>query len=203
MDIPISALTMPATSGYQWKRLFLPNGTLLRTVFNGKNTHCLVEGDQILYDGKAISPSGFVNAAGGIRRNAWKSTWIIFPDSKHWTLADTLRPARPKRARRPPVTAAQRAPAAQPPTACPPEPVLTSTQADHHQVAQTNANGAARRRERRQTPLPSRENKRATEHGVNWDERIVALLRQKLQPFLLRIVAIDTPPHPTDAALSG
>ena len=35
----------PATGGVQWKRLFLPNGTLLRTVFNGKNYHCMVEAD--------------------------------------------------------------------------------------------------------------------------------------------------------------
>jgi hypothetical protein len=38
---------MPATSGYQWKHLFLPNDTLLRTIFNGKNFHCLAEGDHI------------------------------------------------------------------------------------------------------------------------------------------------------------
>jgi hypothetical protein len=49
---------MPATSGYQWKHLFLPNGTLLRTIFN---------------DRKIISPSGFANAVGGVQRNAWKA----------------------------------------------------------------------------------------------------------------------------------
>jgi hypothetical protein len=85
------AIPMPAASGYQWKTQFLPNGTLLRTVFGGKNYHCLVEGDQLLYDGKAVSPSGFVNAVGGTRRNAWRCTWILFPDSKDWSLADTLR----------------------------------------------------------------------------------------------------------------
>ncbi len=77
--------------GYQWKSLFLPDGTLLRTIFAGKNHHCVVENDQILYNNQAVSPSGFVNAVGGIRRNAWRSTWVLRPDDKHWVLADTLR----------------------------------------------------------------------------------------------------------------
>jgi hypothetical protein len=104
------AIAMPATNGYQWKQLFLPNGTLLRTIFNGKNHHCLVEGDQILYEGRTVSPSGFVNAIGGIRRNAWKSLWILLPDTTTWKLADSLRTKkRPVRARKvlPPVGQAQ------------------------------------------------------------------------------------------------
>lgn len=91
----------PEFSGYQWKSLFLPHGTVLRTVFKGKNHHCRVECDQIVYQGKAVSPSGFVNAVGGVRRNAWKSLWVLLPDSKHWQLADTLRaPPRSPGARR-------------------------------------------------------------------------------------------------------
>jgi hypothetical protein len=107
------AIAMPATNGYQWKQLFLPNGTLLRTIFNGKNHHCRVEGDQIFYEGRAMSPSGFVNAIGGIRRNAWKSLWILLPDTTTWKLADSLRTKRrPVRARKvvPPVAQAQNAP---------------------------------------------------------------------------------------------
>jgi hypothetical protein len=85
------SFAMPATSGYQWKRLFLPNGTLLRTVFNGKNYHCLVEDDHIRYNGQSVSPSGFANAVGGVRRNAWKVIWILFPNCSEWKLAGTLR----------------------------------------------------------------------------------------------------------------
>jgi hypothetical protein len=85
------ALLMPATRGYQWKSVFLPEGTLLRTVFGGKNHHCMVEADQILYQGAAISPSGFVNAVGGMRRNAWRCIWILFPNTLEWKLAETLR----------------------------------------------------------------------------------------------------------------
>lgn len=95
------SISMPLVHGYQWKSVFLPDGTLLRTVFGGKNHHCLVEGDRILYNGQAISPSGFVNAVGGIRRNAWQCTWILFPDSKEWKLAGTLRSReRPRRTRK-------------------------------------------------------------------------------------------------------
>jgi hypothetical protein len=85
------SFAMPATSGYQWKHIFLPNGTLLRTIFNGKNFHCLVDDDQILYNGKKVSPSGFANAVGGVRRNAWKVIWILFPNSSVWKLAGTMR----------------------------------------------------------------------------------------------------------------
>ncbi len=91
------ALAIPITSGYQWKSLFLPDGTVLRTVFGGANYHCRVQGDRILYHDKPVSPSGFVNAVGGIRRNAWRCTWILFPDASVWKLADALRSrARPR-----------------------------------------------------------------------------------------------------------
>jgi hypothetical protein len=98
----------PATKGYQWKSLFLPDGTLLRTVFGGKNHHCVVENDSILYNGQTVSPSGFVNAVGGIRRNAWRSIWILLPADTQWKLANTqrVRP-RPRRERKATQVAAQ------------------------------------------------------------------------------------------------
>ncbi len=82
---------MAPTRGYQWKSVFLPDGTMLRTVFGGKNYHCQVENDHILYNGQAVSPSGFINAVGGVRRNAWRSTWLLRPEDKHWILADSVR----------------------------------------------------------------------------------------------------------------
>jgi hypothetical protein len=85
------SFAMPATSGYQWKNLFLPNGTLLRTVFNGKNFHCLVEDDHIRYNEQEMSPSGFANAVGGVRRNAWKVIWVLFPNSSVWKHAGACR----------------------------------------------------------------------------------------------------------------
>lgn len=88
------AIAMPVTSGYQWKNVFLPHGTLLRTVFNCKNYHALVEGDQLRYDKAITSPSRFANAVGGVRRNAWKVIWVLLPDATTWELADELRPRR-------------------------------------------------------------------------------------------------------------
>ena len=95
-------------AGYQWKHLYLPPGTLLRTNFRGKNYHCLVEEDDLLYDGKPISPNGFVNAVGGVRRNAWRSIWVLYPKTTEWQLADSLRTrTRSPRARKPKVVAEQ------------------------------------------------------------------------------------------------
>jgi hypothetical protein len=90
---------MPETSGYQWKEVFLPDGTLLRTVSNGKNFHCRVEKDQLQYEGRSVSPSAFVNSAGRYGRNAWKSVWILFPTTSTWTLAESLRSKKPRRRR--------------------------------------------------------------------------------------------------------
>ena len=84
--------TMAVTNGYQWKTVFLPHGTLLRTVFHGKNFHARVEGDRMLFDGAATSPSRFVNAVGGVRRNAWKVLWILLPSASEWKRADSFRP---------------------------------------------------------------------------------------------------------------
>ena len=81
----------PKTSGYQWKNLFLPDGTLCRTIYKGKNFHCMVEGDHLIYDGKPSSPSRFVNAVGGVRRNAWNVIWILFPNTETWKSAALCR----------------------------------------------------------------------------------------------------------------
>ncbi|MBC7683831.1 MAG: hypothetical protein H7176_01220 [Bdellovibrionales bacterium] len=47
--------------------------------------------NKVLYNGQSHSPSKFVNALGGVRRNAWPCIWVLFPDTKEWKLADTLR----------------------------------------------------------------------------------------------------------------
>ena len=96
----------PAVKGYQWKQVFLPAGTLLRTVFGGVNHHCLVEDDEIVYKGASVSPAIFVNTVGGVRRNAWKSIWVLLPETTTWVQAGVLRkiqmapPARTERRQR-------------------------------------------------------------------------------------------------------
>jgi hypothetical protein len=206
------AIPMPAATGYQWKEQFLPAGTLLRTVFGGKNYHCMVEGDQILYDGKPVSPSGFVNAVGGIRRNAWRCTWILFPDSKDWKLADTLRTReRPHRARKPArcvqqtpaAPAAPRAPADFLPAANPLprriEPIAASESAPsdlRHAIdnpePRTNANGERRHLQQHTgINLSPPGNTCGMGRRTNGDDGLAALLRQQLLPLLYRMCAFE------------
>lgn len=91
------AIRHPRPSGYQWKEVFLPSGTLLRTVFGGRNHHCLVEEDQLIYESQAITPNQFIATVGGVRRSAWKSIWVLLPNASVWHLASSLRPVRAAR----------------------------------------------------------------------------------------------------------
>ena len=95
------SFAMPVASGFQWKQLFLPDGTLLRTVFDGRNHHCRVDGDRLLHDGVATTPSRFANAVGGIHRNAWKVIWVLFPNCTTWKPASMLRAKRRAPEKRP------------------------------------------------------------------------------------------------------
>ena len=214
------ALPGPAYAGYQWKGLFLPNGTVLRTVFRGKNYHCIVEGDAILYDGKPISPSGFVNAVGGLRRTAWNCAWILFPESKDWKLAKTLRgDAGASRKRKPRSTAAAAA-HAQPakhthsppaPPVAPPEmpaPAVESASALPDTPAPPVAPVAAPRRQRRaDTPSSQSAATVGTDRRIrvlHYDQ-VPASLQRQLLPLLLRVckdnLATPAPmPHTGNAA---
>ncbi|MGZ5198892.1 MAG: hypothetical protein ACXWC4_03905 [Telluria sp.] len=90
--------TRPMT-GYQWKRLFLPDGTILRTHFRRQHLRARVEKSRIVYNGTAMSPNDFARAGGGSNRNAWKAIWLMFPGEREWRLADECRPApRPRKA---------------------------------------------------------------------------------------------------------
>jgi hypothetical protein len=78
-------------AGYQWKQVFLPSGTRLRTSFGGRRLFAQVAGDEIMYDGLVVSPSGFANLQGSGNRNAWKTIWICLPGSQEWMLAEVYR----------------------------------------------------------------------------------------------------------------
>ncbi len=207
-------IAMPAAvKGYQWKSVFLPDGTLLRTIFNGKNHHCMVEGDQMVFNGQAVSPSGFVNAVGGIRRNAWRCTWILFPDTKEWKLADTLRARkRPPGARTQvgvarPATVMQSgvattpapAPHAADPTPDQADPVATSV-ADmpcpptphSNMVHRPDAHRDYRSRHgRTDTALSSPQCRRRTERRAARAHWAMPFLRDELLPLLYRMCAFD------------
>ena len=84
----------PVCAGYQWKEVFLPEGTGLRTYFAGRSNFALVEGEEIKFDGQAVSPSRFANLQGSGNRNAWKVIWLRFPGNHEWILADVCRSVR-------------------------------------------------------------------------------------------------------------
>jgi hypothetical protein len=81
----------PALRGFQWKNLFLPEGTNLRTTYGETVEFAKVHGDRILSDdGAALTPSQFVNRqAKG--RNAWRFVWLRFPGNERWVRADDCR----------------------------------------------------------------------------------------------------------------
>ena len=84
----------PCEAGYQWKEVFLPEGTRLRASFDRKPYFATVQGAEIKYGEHAISPSCFANLHGSGNRNAWKAIWLRLPGSEEWLLADVCRSAR-------------------------------------------------------------------------------------------------------------
>lgn len=90
--------------GFQWKNLFLPEGTSLRTSYEGRIAFARVSGDYIVSDdGASLTPSSFANLhAQG--RNAWRFVWLRFPGNEQWRRAHDSRtrlgdpvPKRPSR----------------------------------------------------------------------------------------------------------
>jgi hypothetical protein len=56
--------------GYQWKGLFLPSGTRLRMWHGGGHHYAEVEGDNIVFEGRRVSPAQMANSVAGNTRNA-------------------------------------------------------------------------------------------------------------------------------------
>lgn len=81
----------PAMHGFQWKNVFLPDGTSLRTSYHQTTEFAKVVGDHILSpDGQTLTPSSFANRH-TIGRNAWRCIWLRFPGDQHWSRAVDLR----------------------------------------------------------------------------------------------------------------
>jgi len=77
--------------GYQWKQLFLPSGTQLRLHHRGRNYYAHVEGDQIIFKQRCVSPRGMVLSIAGEGRNAWRDLWLHLPQEGNWINAARLR----------------------------------------------------------------------------------------------------------------
>ena len=88
--------------GYQWKQLFLPDGTRARMNFDGKCYVARVEGDELIYQGRAMSPHQMAQHIAGNGRNAWRELWVRLPGQRDWSNADRLRSQLNKRAARTP-----------------------------------------------------------------------------------------------------
>ncbi|MES2259263.1 MAG: hypothetical protein V4724_12120 [Pseudomonadota bacterium] len=81
----------PSTRGYQWKSLFLPHGTCLRSWSYGEHNYARVVDDQILHDGRPVSPNQFARSFARTNRNAWKDLYVRRPQDKNWKKAGLLR----------------------------------------------------------------------------------------------------------------
>ena len=92
-DFKPELLRQAAGRGYQWKGLFLPDGTELRMQYKGEYHYAQVDGDQLLYQGKPTTPASLANTVAGSSRNAWRDLWIKRPADAEWYLADVLRQA--------------------------------------------------------------------------------------------------------------
>lgn len=80
-----------ATRGFQWKNVFLPDGTNLRTSYLDAVEFAKVAGDRILSsDGESLTPSLFANRHTK-GRNAWRFVWLRFPGDDYWIRADDHR----------------------------------------------------------------------------------------------------------------
>lgn len=88
-----AAADAAGSKGYQWKQVFLPEGTELRATFQGRSTYAKVENEKIMRDGESITPSQLANANGCGTRNAWRAIWLKFPGASKWELAAGCRSA--------------------------------------------------------------------------------------------------------------
>jgi len=93
--------------GYQWKILFLPEGTRVRMQYDEDWHSAEVVGDDLIYRGHPVSPHQLTQAVAGDGRNAWRDLWIRFPGEKNWACAAQLRAGLQKRAATTPPTPAE------------------------------------------------------------------------------------------------
>jgi hypothetical protein len=77
--------------GYQWKSLFLPEGTILRSWSYGEHNYARVEGDKIIHEGHPVTPNEFARSFARTTRNAWFDLSVKLPGEKHFKMANLLR----------------------------------------------------------------------------------------------------------------
>ncbi len=92
--------------GYQWKQLFLPDGTRVRMEYLEQSYFARVVGDQLIYGGASVSPRAMTLAIAGDGRNAWRDLWLRMPGERDWVNARRLRARATERVNTPPPSAA-------------------------------------------------------------------------------------------------
>jgi hypothetical protein len=82
-------------TGYSWKALFLPSGTVLRLRYESEYHYAKIEGDKLVYHGAPIrSPNQFALEVTGGARDAWRDVWIKRPGDEDFVVANSLRSTR-------------------------------------------------------------------------------------------------------------
>jgi len=79
--------------GYQWKTVFLPEGTALRSWSYGEHNYAEVIGDQIIHQGRSVTPNQFARSFARTTRNAWFDLSVRLPGERFYTIASRLRAA--------------------------------------------------------------------------------------------------------------
>jgi hypothetical protein len=79
--------------GWQWKRLFLPFGSLIRMRHEEREHVAEVVCDELRYRGVPVSPRQFALMVAGHGRNAWRDVWMRLNGERHWTQASRLKRA--------------------------------------------------------------------------------------------------------------
>jgi len=93
--------------GYQWKNLFLPEGTELKMENRGRLSYARVVGDVVVYNGQPTTPNKFAAEVAQTARNAWETVWLRLPGQRYWKCAAVVRGEMLKSARPEPPPAFQ------------------------------------------------------------------------------------------------
>ncbi|HJV00041.1 MAG TPA: hypothetical protein VJ752_05785 [Burkholderiaceae bacterium] len=83
--------TVAPLQGYQWKSLFLPEGSQIRMHYRETWHYAEVVGEEIIYRNAVVSPRQLTIAVAGMGHNAWRALWIRRPGEQDWTVATLLR----------------------------------------------------------------------------------------------------------------
>lgn len=81
-------------TGYSWKSVFLPSGTVLRIRYNSEYHYATVDGDKLMYDGESVSPNKFAMKVADCARDAWRDVWVKRPGDLDFVVANILRSKR-------------------------------------------------------------------------------------------------------------